>query len=57
MNTLSDEMYHVLKSMTLRELLDYRLVSKENERLVDNSYVWCDRLYRDFGITSSVRHG
>ena len=47
-------MYHVFKGMTLRQLLDYRLVSPSNRDLVDNSYVWCDRLQRDFGITSTV---
>ena len=52
MDKLSDETYHIFNVMTLRELLDYRLVSDDNRRQVDSSYVWCYRLQRDFGITA-----
>ena len=52
MDKLSDENYTIFKAMTLRKLLDYRLLTSANRNKIDNSHVWCHRLLSDFSITA-----
>ena len=51
MNELSiDEFYNILGNFDHNNLANLRYVSKEWRKLVDNNYVWCEMLKKDFHI-------
>ena len=50
MDKLSDELYHVMDSARLKELMSMRKSSRKFRDILDKSFVWCDRLRRDFNI-------
>lgn len=52
MEQLGGPAYDMFKKMTLRQLMDYRLVSSSNRQEVESSFIWCDRLRKQFHIMS-----
>ena len=50
---MNDEWYKILGNSTIKELMAMRLTSQEWRDLIDTSFIWCDRLKKEFNINTT----